>query len=267
MGRVIYGHYSDNVAPSATVTVSTGTGDADYPPQNLVDLVPAKPGQLTTTSGAWLFSYSTAQRIDLIALPHHNLAAGLAVYVQGNASDSWGAPSFNQLITIPAYRKDALPPGAFLDLTSLAGYSAGGFQYWRLAVTGVNSAPVKVGEVVLLSQIRTLNPNISWGAKPTEERLIIENKTDYGVSSIYDMGITIRRLTGELDTTDAGRQAVADWWQDCRGRARAFLLIPDEDVNDAWMARWDVKFDPTLVLTDRNTFQLAFEEVSRGLYL
>ena len=38
MGRAIYAHYSDNVAPSATITVNTGTEDPDYLAANLVDL-------------------------------------------------------------------------------------------------------------------------------------------------------------------------------------------------------------------------------------
>jgi hypothetical protein len=267
MGRMIYGRYSDNVVPGATKSVQSGSGDADYPAANLGDLVPAIPAQLTTTTGAWKLQFGAAQRIDIVAIPHHNLDAGLNVRFQGNAADAWGSPTLDAAFTIPAYRKDGFPYGAWIDLTAVAGYSAAGFQYWRLVIVGVNSQAIKIGELVALSEKRTLNPNISWGAKRKDERPLIENVTDYLVSTIYDLGVTRRSLAGDVDTTDAGLALIRSWWEDTRGRARPFLLIPDESVNDAWFVRWGGSLDPTLQITDRNTIPLDFQEVSRGLYL
>lgn len=268
MGRILYGHYSDNVAPLATWAVNTGAEDPDYLAANLVDRNPAKPAQLTGTTGSWVGSYAGAQRVDLVVLPMHNLIAGLEVRIQGNAANAWGAPTFNQAITIPAYRADLLPTGCFLDLTGLAGYNPAGFQFWRLVVVGVNSQPVKVGELLLLSTKRTMNPNVNWPVKPTQDRPIIENRTDYRVSTVYDLGTTIRRFQGDVDTTDVGWTALEAWWLDCRGRARAFTFIPDESVNVAWMGRFaSTMLDPTQAITDRNTWTLDVEEVSRGLYL
>lgn len=267
MGRMIYGRYSDNVVPAATLAVQSGTGDPDYPADNLGDLVPSIPAQLATTTGAWKLSFAAAQRIDVVALPHHNLTAGLEVRFQGNATDAWGSPTLDAPITIPAYRGDGFPPGAWKDLTGVTGYSTSGFQYWRLVIVGVNANPVKIGELVALSLKRTLNPNISWGASRKDERPIIENVTDYLVSTIYDLGVTRRSISGELDTTDAGLASVRAWWEDARGRARPFLVIPDEDVNEAWFVRWSGDLNPTLQITDRNTIPMDFQEVSRGLYL
>lgn len=267
MGRALYGHYADNVAPNATPTVNTGTEDTTYPAAYLIDSIPSRPAQLTTTTGSWVLTFAAAQRVDLVALPMHNLSAGLEVRIQGNAANVWGAPSLNETITIPAYRGDGFPFGSWLDLTTKAGYLVAGYQFWRLVIVGVNASPVKVGELLLISTKRTLNPNVSWGARLGETRPIIENMTDYQVSTIYDLGVTRRSLSGELDTTDAGLAAVRAWWQDCRGRARPFLLIPDEDVNDGWVVRWAGDLDPTLQVTDRNTLALGFEEVSRGLIL
>lgn len=267
MGRMIYGRYSDNVVPLATLAVESGTEDPDYLAANLGDLVPAIPAQLTTTTGAWTLDFGADQRIDLVALPHHNLDAGLEVRIQGNAADSWIGPTLNTTITIPAYRGDGFPGGAWKDLTGVAGYSTSGFRWWRLAIIGANAANVKIGEFVALSHKRTLNPNISWGAARQDERPVIENVTDYLVSTIYDLGVTRRSIAGELDTSDAGLADIRTWWEDTRGRARPFLLIPDEDVNEAWFVRWAGNLNPTLVLTDRNTIPLEFQEVSRGLYL
>jgi hypothetical protein len=267
MGRMIYGLPSDNVAPLATITVNTGTVDPTYPAANLADLIPAIPAQLTTTTGSWKLAFGAAQRIDIVAIPHHNLIAGLDVRIQGNAADAWGAPTLNTTITIPAYRQDLFPVGSWIDLTGVAGYAVGGFQYWRLVIVGANASAVKVGELIALATKRTLNPNISWGVGLKEERPIIENTTDYLVSTIYDLGVTRRSLAGTLDTTDVGLAAIRALWRDARGRARGFLVIPDESVNDAWFVRWAGDLDPTLEINDRNTIPIAFQEVSRGLYL
>lgn len=266
--NLIYAHYSDNVAPNATVSVQTGTAATGYPASNLVDRIPAKPAKLVETTGAWLFNFGAAQRVDWVALPHHNLTAGLEVRIQGNAANAWGAPSLNELITIPAYRDDGFTPGPWLDLTAKAGYLVGGYQYWRLVVVGVNAAAVAIGEVGLISTKRSLNPNISWGERQLESRKIVQHSTDYGVDSIYDLGVTRRSWIGELDSPDSQRTAVRTWWRDARGRARPFFIVPDGDVNECAMVRFaDTDLDVQLNVTDRNKIQIGFEEVSRGLVL
>lgn len=267
MGRMIYAHYDDNVAPNATVTVNTGTEDADYPAANLVDRLIVKPAQLTTTTGSWVFDFGAAQRVDWVAIPMHNLTAGLEVRIQGNAANVWGAPTLNTTITIPTYREDGLPVPVWKLLTGVAGYGAGGFRYWRLIVVGVNAATVKVGEVLLISTTRTLNPNINWPVDLPEQRPVYDNRTPFGYANKYDLGVTLRRLTANLDTTDVGLAALRAWWRSTRGTARQFAVVPDEDVNEAWVAEFVGDLSVQLQIIDRNLIPVTFEESSRGLFL
>lgn len=268
MANLQYQHYSDNVAPNATVTVNTGTEDTSYPAANIKDRNPAKPAKLTTTTGSWVFAFGLAQRVDIVSIIMHNITAGLEVRIQGNATNSWGAPTFNQVITIPAYRDDGFPVNPFLDLTGLSGYTTSGFLFWRVVVVGVNAAAIAIGDVWLGKLKRTLSPNINWGENQKEDRKLIEHSTDHGVDTIYDLGVTRRSIQGETDTTDATRDAIRTWWRDARGRAQAFLIIPDPAVNDAWLVRWaEPDQNVRLDLTDRNTISLQFLEVSRGLVL
>lgn len=268
MGRAIYSKYADYVGPNATVTVNTGTEDSTYPAANLVNRIPSKPAQLTGTSGSWVLDFLAAQRVDWVGLPHHNLDAGLDVKIQMHATSAWGAPSFSQAITIPAYQQDGFNPGPWLDLTTLSGYLVAGYRFLRLLINAANSQPVKIGELMVVSNKRTLNPNVSWPVKKPIQRKIIENVTDYGVSTIYDMGVSRRRFDGELDILDATAATMADWWLGTRGRARPFAFIPDESVNEAWLARFaDDQLNLTQQLNDRNSIPIAVEEVSRGLFL
>jgi hypothetical protein len=268
MGAVLFGKRGDNVASLATITIESGVADATYPPAFLVDGLPQKPAKLAGTTGAWLFDFGAPKRVDVAALIHHNLTAGLNVRLQANAANAWGAPTVDAAFTIPAYFDDGFPVNPWIDLTAVGGYSAGGFRYWRLVIVGVNTAPVAIGEVWLGATKRVLSPNITWGEKANDRRMIVENRTNHGVSTIYDLGTTIRRFSGTLDTTDAGRDALRSWWRDARGRFHPFLLVPDSSVNDALLVRWASEdLDRTLNFLDRNTIDLAWEEVCRGLPL
>lgn len=265
--NVIYQKLTDQVADNAASVIAT-TEDAAYPAANLYDFKPAKPAKLTGTTGNWVWDFTIAQRVDLIALIHHNLTAGLDVRIQGNATNSWGAPTLTTAITIPAYRDDGYPVNPWRDLTGVAGYSTSGFRYWRLVVVGTNAAAIAIGEVWLGSTKRTLDPNVDWGVHRIHERKMVEHETDFGVVSAYDLGVTVRKLTGNLDTTDAQRDLVLAWWESTHGRVYPFLLIPNGDENEAWLVRWGRSMhDTTFDLIDRNTIPLEFQEVGRGLVL
>lgn len=266
-----YALRSDDVSALGTWTVETGTEVEQYEASHLVDDVIAHPAKLVESSGAWVGDYTSRptgkQRVDAVAIPMHNLIAGLSVKIQGNNANTWGTPTFSQAVTIPAYMDDGFPFGAWLDLTGLTGYDVAGFAYWRLFVEGANSAAV-AAKLKLVAALQTLSPNINWGEVEDDERPIIEHQTDYRVSSVYNLGVSIRRRTGDLDSPDTQRDAIRALWRSTRGRAYPFLLIPNGDVNDAWVVRFaDTKLQVQLNLIDRNAIRLGFEEVSRGLVL
>lgn len=266
MAKVQYLRPGDNVAAAATITVETGTADDGYPADNLVDLNPGKPARLVETSGAWLFDFGAAQSLDLVALIHHNLDAGLDVRIQGNDTDDWTTPALDEAITIPAAAADGYPVCPFLDLTAITPRS---YQFWRLVVVDANAAPVAIGEVILGETIRELTVNVNWGARESEDRLIIEHTTDMGVSTIYDLGVRQRVFEGDVDTTDAGAAELRDLVRAARARVDPWLFIPDPDVNDAWFVRFaDAKaLRRTMVFIDSNQLPFVVEEVSRGLVL
>jgi hypothetical protein len=264
--NLLFQHPVDNKAASGTLVVQSGVEDVTYPAANLADLNPALPAKLTTTTGAWTWDFGAAQRIDLVALIHHNLDAGLSVRIQANATNSWGAPTFDQAITIPAVQNDLYPTNAYLDLTGLSGYSTGGFQWWRLVVVGTNSVVISIGEVWLGALKRSLSPNISWGINQETERKLVEHSTDFGVTNIFDLGVTVRSLKGEVDTTDAGRVIIEAWWRAARGRVLMFLIVPYGDATEPWLVRFGLTtLVETFDLIDRNTIPLEFLEVGRGL--
>jgi hypothetical protein len=269
MAHLLFGHHSDNVAPNATISVFSGTEDANFPLANLIDLDPSLPGQFTTTTGRVVFDFTTAQRVDVGAIIHHNLTPGLAgVRIEANATNSWGAPSFSASFVIPADHEDDMPVNPWLDLTVLPGYSAGGFRYWSIVVANANAEAIALGEIVLVATKRTLVRNIDWGADEPEEWPRIVHETDFKVKTVYPYGTKQRSLFGNIKTTDAGLAALRSFHRDSFGEARAVLIVPDPNDNDALFARITTSsIRPRRVFLDLNELPFAVEELSRGLSL
>ncbi len=272
MGAMRYALRSDDITTALSWSIDVGTEQTQYEAAHIGTDVIARPAKAEETIAAWLADATARpggkQRVDAAAVLMHNLTAGLSnVRIQGNATDDFTTPTFDHAFTVPAYRGDGFPIGFWLDLTGLANYTASGFEYWRLSVGTANANPVAV-KVKLLRQLQTLDPNISWGAVEGEDRGLVEHRTDHKVSSIYDLGVTVRSIAGDLDSPDTQKAAIRTLWQSTAGRVYPFLLIPDGDVNDAWFVRFlDPKLSVQLNLPDRNSMRVGFEELSRGLVL
>lgn len=271
MAKTYYQRRSDNIAGAATITIQTGVAppDADYEPAALIDNNPAKVAKIDSTTGAWLFDFGSARRIDLVALIHHNFDAGADVKIQGNATDSWGAPTFSAAITIPAWLGTGTtrwPVNPWLYLVTKTGYSAAGFRYWRLVVTG-NSQNLQLGEIVLSSAVRELNPNTRWGFKETTIRRIIEAQTAYGVSTIYSRGNRQWKLDADHPMSPTLHAEIQAHWEDADGRSYPWLLVPDILVNVCYLVRWAETTKETQYFDNNALMENKFViiEVSRGL--
>ncbi len=119
----------------------------------------------------------------------------------------------------------------------------------------------------MLATKRTLEVNPSWeSTDDSEGHTVVEHRTSAGVSLVYDQGEVMRTFSGSMETTDTGRASLVALWQSTRGRARAFLCIPDPTINDAWFVRMvDQEQRRGFKFLDANAMQLRVEEVSKGL--
>lgn len=266
----IYTHPSDNVAPNATLTIQTGVDPADtnYDPAVLVDLNPARVAKILSTTAAWLIDFGAAQRIDLAAFIHSTIEAPGTLHFQGNAADSWGAPSFNALVPQQAWLGTGTsrwPRNQWLDLTQEAGYSTTGYRYWRILVTG-NSQNVWMGQVVLSPTIRLMDPDLRWDYVRAPRKRSIVNETAYGSKTVYSRHTTQFILEGDqrMDETLFDDQEIH--FYDSEGLALPWLLIPDGDEPDVYFVRWreDV-YATTHHFIDVRDRKFTVEELSRGL--
>ena len=271
MADVLYQLPDDQVADLATITLDVGTEDTTYPLAYLTDSNIARPCKVNEVTATWKFDFGAAQRIDLVALGPHNFDAGLAVYVQGNATDAWGGPTVNAALTIPADDADDRAVCPFLDLTGVSGYTTTGFRYWRLHVSGVNSAALQLGEVWLGQTKRVMATDFGYHYQEPFEvedlRRIITHETDYGVETVYDLMTRRRVFRGELRIGAAGVAAFWDWHRAMRGRVYPTIFIPDADVNDVWWIRQARDARVRRNTEGAQDISLVLDEVSHGLPL
>lgn len=253
---------SDNVAADyATIGVNTGSEDTDYPAACLADGRLGRPAKLTTTSGSWVFSFSGAQRVDLVALGPHNLATAT---IQGNATNSWGSPTLSESFTISAETADGHSVNAWLDLTTKTGYSAGGFQYWRLLVTSASNCAV--GELWLGSSIRTLRSYMP-GFTLEEDHPVITHLTEFLVPLIYSLGSRERRLKVSFLASEVEAGILREWYRSMKGAGLTGLLIPDSVTNDAWWVRHGADYTEKVNYRDLRDVSMTLIEHATGVPL
>lgn len=282
--NTIYQFYKDEVARLATISIEDDaspslSGGESYGPDSLVDDNPAKVAKIGATSGAWIFAYAEKQRIDIAALIHHTFdetPAGSpgsptpSVRLEGNATSDFSNPTFVATFTIPPWFGEGTrrwPVNPYLVLTEVEGYDPEGFLFWRLVIEN-NSQNIQLGQVWFGSTIRRFDPDVRWGPRVVPDKPQIENRTSFGVSTIYPLGTTIWGYEADLQATDDLAEALEQHWYDVEGRARPFLLVPSGPGPDdrCYLVRYAITTrQAEWNFANTHVMRLAFQEVGRGL--
>jgi len=262
MSKLLFNHPSDNIIANATITVAAGTVDPLYPIANLSNGNPALPLKFTTKQFRLVFDWGTPTLVPLPALVHHNLT--VASRWEGNATDSWGAPTMSHALPIGTIDQDGYRPNLHLDLTALSNYGA--FRYTSLVLDSDNAANVVLGELWTGAVIRDVTHNYSDGFKradqfPGRQSFV----TDGGVTWIHASIGRLRGLTVDFETSDAGLAVLRAWNLACGGMNRPTLLVPDiADGTDAWLARWTTDWAYTGQFTNDDVLSAGWLELARG---
>jgi hypothetical protein len=258
MANAQYARPSENVAPNATPSLTAGTANAAFPLANLIDLNPAKPFKATGTSATIRFTFGGSQTIKAIVIVTHNLV-GATVALTNNGGMA------SQAIAIPANAEDGHSVNPFKDLSLVA--SNAGTQ-WDLAITGAAN-PIAIGEILLLSEWRTLTPNVDWGIDDVDIHPAIVHRTDGGVRLVYDRGVRWRELDGLITgVTDAQRALLLALARDARNHVKNWPFVLDPLVNDARFLHFaDERVGFKLEHLDSSPFIVRLQEESRGLPL
>lgn len=273
--KATYWRHTDDLALTA-ITVTASAEDPEYPAANLVSENPANPAKLTQTTGSWVLDFGSPVAPAAVLLAYHYLDPGIDVTLRGNATDSWGAPSFSQSITIPAKRLDG-PSYQRWTVNALALLQGvgGGYRFWKLDVTGANSQNIVVGRCLLLSAPRTVELlDVSDGMGEGDDPGEIAHPTELGVETVYNPGGPRRSLSTFTVATDltAGSAPVQDaadfraLHETSEGRLHPFVLVPFTTPGDPWLVRFEsAPRQRTHKVGGYQVWPLEVRECSRGL--
>lgn len=263
----MFGRYalpSYDLAGRATSVTASSEADG-YPPEYLIATdstghlnLPSRPAKLDDTTGYFDLQFAAPITVRAVAVIYPNFDGELGgVYI------SAGGGAFIQSIPVPALPQtgDDWRFSPWIELSSAQTY-----DNWRLTISSANSQNVQVGRLLLLGQLRQMETDVRYGGTDEEERTLIEQATYFGVETVFDMYNVRRRFTGEFGFRDAETADLLALWRSARNRVQPWLLIPDEDVNDAWFVRFDdVMYARTRQTIGFNTHPFRVREVSRGM--
>lgn len=260
----MFGQYalpSDDLAATA-VTVTASAEDVEYPALNLIAPtntghlnLPSRPAKLTTYSGYWELTFASPITAQMIALIYHNFDAGLNVTLIPGA----GTPI---ALTIPSRWENGWWPSPWQTFTPTAATT------WRISINAGNSVLPQIGRVILLGSggLRQLAKDVRWGVEEIEEQGQIEQATEAGVETLYELFGPRRSFVGEFGLENTEASILLTLYRSARNRILPWLLIPDSAVNDAWFVRFsEPRWARTRETYGFNTFPFRVTELSRGL--
>jgi hypothetical protein len=201
-----------NLTASSTITASTE--DASYPRTNLrVPEEPDNPAKTTvTTDSWWVIDHGSAKSVAAWGLLYANFTS---VKVQANATDSWGAPSYDSgTLTIGTN-----PGNGRLCLFHRPG-SAQNFRYNRIFIPSQTPTVVpgqvsssdrfRLGAVWACSALTSPPRDILWDPDVEEVEPLEDVFTLSERRQRLDLGASLFRLSGRVQAATGAVPMLAD---------------------------------------------------------
>lgn len=227
-----YAHPLDNLLRTATVTLQTGTVMTGYEVENVYSGVWHRGVRVEEDDIDIMAEFGAGVSPVLAVIGNSNLT--VAARLQGHASSGFGggSPTVDLPFEVPVLHKSGFFSSVWLAPTGLPSLT-----HWRLHVVG-NDYPVVVGQFFLIGVERGLpGTYILRAYQPADEGASEINITPAGVTLAYERSTPIARIDGSFIVNGSGLQALMELAYAAHFAARHFLMIPDTDVNDAWLVR------------------------------
>ena len=244
----------------ATATLTSSTADAAYPLNNFkFPTTPGMPFKWTVATDSWIVcDLGSAQAIAVGAVINANFTS---FRVQGNAADSWGAPSYNQLLTVARG-----PNGRYQHAHRTTGSPS--FRYWRFFVptqATTDGATVFTVGGGWLGALLTPPHDLLYDGRSLwpEYPVIVEHPQHEGWEQESSMGRASMRLRGRRYAHQDTSYAFTEWqsWLDIerqwKANQAALVLVHDYITSHAWVMKmtsspvWDLSLYSDAVLEAR----------------
>lgn len=268
MAKSIWQKPSDNQLSSATLTNPTNGSASGYALTDLYNGNPAFGWHASAASTFYIlldFGAVLGRAVKLIGFHNHNFDDGVVLTIQGNATDSWGAPTVNSTVTVPAVNAD----GFRTDFYWLNASQSSSLRYWRIGTTTTNSAAWILGQLWVSNTIRYLpfdQMQMNPGLSIKRVRPVVEHLTPppYNVSLRYPSASRYTVLSGLVKGVRSDVENLRDSWfstslgravpttfvnEDTGSGAECFFVIHDQDDMDASQVNGQIWQAPIVLRT------------------
>ncbi len=265
----------DIITSLATITASgTVSSDPNYGLSSLYDGQPAKPCKFLTSGPIRItFDFGSRTRIDAFSMPNHNLDAGMTCIVALNNSDSWASPSVQTNLVIGSQHLDGHRASPWCSFVTASGYTTSGYRYLSLYVPA-NSAAIKIGEAVIIANLRTFSQWAQFnGQRATEREFLEAIKTEYGAVRVVRRKIKRRVFSYTIKGSETDYSDLQNLGDDAGGYALPFFITADGSIKTDGGLYARLTQDSARRLAAQEEwygvipFTISIEEVSRSLPL
>jgi hypothetical protein len=201
---------------SGTVTTTAGATDSDYTDDWIVDGRVGRPARSTTGTVTWSIAASSGE-VGLVAVCNCNSDV--------NATIGGGVSG-----TVTA---GALQPNG-IRLNGFQTFTPANITTLTVGFSGA-ADDVVLGELIA-GKYRTIRaPRFDSDWEIDDYRLNVD--AEFGSINPHDRGLESRKITGFNFYTTADRDLILAWYRAQRAASKPSLIVPDSDVNDAWVVQ------------------------------
>jgi hypothetical protein len=186
----------------------------------------------------------SALAVKAIVIGGYNGTA--AITIQGNATDSWGSPSYTTTVTpvVGTYYNTAV---LFLTQT---------YRYWRIVVSDGSSGDIRIGKIIVSGtwiQLPEMDPELQHEFNTLSQAQISQGRQVYGVKGLqyFSQKIRFPRITTSARTlngkTIVTRAQLKTFWEAVENVIPFYVLFWEDQLTELppmYMVLQDPAFKP-----------------------
>lgn len=231
--------------PTIAAAVSGGA-DTGYLDDWLTDGRPGRPARAATGTQTWTVTIASST-VGFAAVCNHNVEAARTITLGGGIAATMTGP--------------VLPPNG-ITLNPWVSFGPTAAVTSITVAVSSNPSALIIGEFVVGTR-RTLERNLRPAPDFSQVYHVVRHEAEFNSLMPYDKGIVGRKLRGSVTLSDTGLQAVLDWYDSTRGGTKPSLIVPNSNVQDAWLVEMTApSYQPTR--QNQNEVTLEFTEYPRS---
>jgi hypothetical protein len=216
--RILYENYVD------TATITASESNSFYPVSNLQKLSTTDAWRSNNATGTKtiVFDLGSAKTVDtcvVVGDNYNRVLTATTLLIEGNATDSWGSPSFSQSLVISA--NEAIASALFTDKS---------YRYWRISATHTGSY-ISFSKVFLANQFTYSDNGFDINFNFALSDLSKIRKNDIGKRFIDEIRNTVKSLSLSINTMNKTELDSFIAFVRYVGLHKPFVLFVDENQN------------------------------------